>query len=266
MKRIYSLLFLVTIVCLALPVQGKNNRPSQPVYQLPQEATPSDYQAGVMVIKLKPEHASFFESSGISSQASKEALNEIGFQDANTIMPKPAIARMKAQRRSRPMTIDPGLYRYIHFDRGTDMEAAINAIYRLGIVAYAEPLFVQRLSEVPNDPLINDQWYLESVNAFDAWDVSKSSEDVVIAIVDSGVELNHPDLDSKIYINEVEIPDNNIDDDNDGFIDNYLGWDFAGADQDNLSQDNDPNVPRPVTIMELRWLVVLLVFRIMKRA
>lgn len=93
----------------------------------------------------------------------------------------------------------------------------------------------------PNDPLINQQYYLDLLNAYQAWDIQRSSSEVVIAIVDSGVDLDHPDLAENIHYNLAD-PINGIDDDGDGYVDNYVGWDFVGDDYTQIEEDNNPDV------------------------
>ncbi|MFH1191914.1 MAG: S8 family serine peptidase [bacterium] len=87
---------------------------------------------------------------------------------------------------------------------------------------------------VPNDPGYAFQWYLEKIGAESAWDKTTGSKDVVIAFLDSGVYLDHPDLQRNIWVNMDEIGGDGIDNDNNGYIDDVHGWDFA-------SNDNDPN-------------------------
>lgn len=80
-----------------------------------------------------------------------------------------------------------------------------------------------------------------------AWDLEKGSEQVVIALIDSGVKYTHPDLADKLWTNPDEIPDNGIDDDNNGYIDDIIGWDFVDTDEpvvdgeDGKIEDNDPS-------------------------
>ncbi len=94
----------------------------------------------------------------------------------------------------------------------------------------------------PNDFYLDKQDYLEQVHAPEAWEVPiGSTTPVIIAIIDSGSQLNHEDLAANIYHNEAD-PINGIDDDHDGYIDNYNGWDFVGADKKNPKPDNDPNI------------------------
>lgn len=96
-------------------------------------------------------------------------------------------------------------------------------------VEYATPVFKRKVFDyTPNDPAFSNQYALKNMQVAKAWDITKGSPDVVIAIVDSGVEWDHSDLADNIWINEDEIPDNGKDDDNNGKIDDYRGWDMVG--------------------------------------
>ncbi len=110
------------------------------------------------------------------------------------------------------------------------------------MIEWIEPRYVYEVEYTPNDPLIGNQWGLNKVSAFQAWDVSKGDSNIVIGIVDTGVDWDHPDLNSHVWINYDEIPSNGIDDDNNGFIDDIRGWDFGGL---NGIADNNPMEDRP---------------------
>ena len=101
-----------------------------------------------------------------------------------------------------------------------------------------------RINFEPNDPHYRDQWYLRSVNVDDAWTILLNrgydfgnTSDVVVAVIDTGVDYNHPDIRSHIWINEDEIPNNGIDDDNNGYIDDYYGYDFVNDDGDPMDDN-----------------------------
>lgn len=79
----------------------------------------------------------------------------------------------------------------------------------------------------PNDPYYSRQWYLPRIEADLAWTKIKETPDITIAVIDSGVDLKNPDLKNNIWLNTLEIPDNGIDDDKNGFIDDINGWDFV---------------------------------------
>jgi len=128
-------------------------------------------------------------------------------------------------------------------------------------VEYAEPVFIYDLDVMPNDPRTGDQKHLDIVKLAEAWNVSKGSKNVVIGIIDTGVDWDHEDLAANIWVNQGEdvngdgqitaADDNNIDDDGNGFIDDYRGWDFVETekypgitpptnDEDGTVADNDP--------------------------
>jgi len=111
------------------------------------------------------------------------------------------------------------------------------ALYRLDPdVVFAEPNYRYRLQAVPNDSMMDQLWGLVNMDADLAWDLETGSSDIVVAVVDSGIDPAHPDLAANIWTNLDEIADNGVDDDNNGYVDDVNGWDFA-------DDDNHPNDP-----------------------
>jgi len=121
-----------------------------------------------------------------------------------------------------------------------DPLAVSRALYRSGLVDWAEPNFVQELQKdyLANDPLFAEQWYLNNsgqnggtvgadARLAGAWDLEKGSRAITIAVIDDGVQLSHPDLAPNIYTNQREIPGNGIDDDLNGYPDDVHGWNFV---------------------------------------
>ncbi|MBC3538696.1 S8 family peptidase [Rufibacter sp. H-1] len=110
-----------------------------------------------------------------------------------------------------------------------------------GLVEYVEPLYQYEPLHVPNDPKADSttgsQNYLKLIKAFQAWEVSKSDTSVVIGILDTGVRLTHEDLKNKLKYN-YEDPIDGIDNDGDGFVDNFHGWDLADNDNDPTADAN----------------------------
>lgn len=99
-------------------------------------------------------------------------------------------------------------------------------------VEYAEPNYIYKSAIIPSDSFYDDQWYLQRIKAADAWNVANESPEIVIAVLDSGVQVNHPDLQDNVWVNNDEIPNNKIDDDKNGFIDDVNGWDFVNGSAD----------------------------------
>ena len=90
---------------------------------------------------------------------------------------------------------------------------------------------VQALPDVPYFGTQRD-WNLNSVNAPEAWAAGYTGQGVTVAVVDTGVDLDHPDLASNLFVNPGEIPGNGVDDDQNGYIDDVSGYDFAYGDAD----------------------------------
>jgi thermitase len=105
-------------------------------------------------------------------------------------------------------------------------EAVAAALNRHPAVQYAELDFVARATWVPDDPELDQQWALSVLEAPSAWDVTVGGGEQVIAIVDSGIDSDHPDLASKVWVNADEVPANGLDDDASGCVDDVLGCHF----------------------------------------
>jgi len=112
----------------------------------------------------------------------------------------------------------------------------------------AERDFIVTSQVFPDDPSISELWGLDNtgqtggtsdadIDAPEAWDLTTGSSDVLVAVIDTGIDLDHPDLVENLWVNPNEIPNNGIDDDLNGFIDDVYGWDFANDDAS--PQDDD---------------------------
>jgi subtilisin family serine protease len=115
-------------------------------------------------------------------------------------------------------------------------------------VEYIDPNYIYRASVVPNDPQFNELWGMNNtgqtggtndadLDAPEAWDIQTGSDSTLIAIIDTGVDYNHPDLAANIWTNPGEIPNNGLDDDNNGYVDDVRGWDFANNDSDPMDDN-----------------------------
>lgn len=127
----------------------------------------------------------------------------------------------------------------IKLDQSADIEEIIANYENNPSIEYIEPNYIVQATAFPNDPDLTRQWYLNAINIKPAWSqelLLRESENIsrkpVIAILDTGVDLDHPDLAPKIWTNEGEIADNGIDDDRNSFIDDVHGWDFVDGDRD----------------------------------
>ena len=93
-------------------------------------------------------------------------------------------------------------------------------------VAFADLDYLATAAEAPDDPAWGSQWSLARIGLLEAWSVTTGSPGIIIAAVDSGLYLGHPDLTGKVWANSGEIPGNRIDDDANGKVDDVNGWHF----------------------------------------
>ncbi len=82
----------------------------------------------------------------------------------------------------------------------------------------------------PNDEKYDEQWNLEKIGITKAWEIERGSADITIAIIDTGIDYTHQDLKNQMWENNLEIADNQIDDDGNGYVDDIVGWDFINND------------------------------------
>jgi subtilisin family serine protease len=150
---------------------------------------------------------------------------------------------MKAQRTFTSLRIH-----HMKLRRGMKVKTALTQLRQNPNVEYAEPNYIMRaLATTPNDPQFGQLWGLHNtgenggtadadIDAPEAWDIHTGSTDVVIAVLDTGIDFDHYDIgngsNSNIWTNTGEIPGNGIDDDGNGYIDDVHGWDFVGEDND----------------------------------
>ncbi len=123
---------------------------------------------------------------------------------------------------------------------GTSVEEMVNLLKAEPDVRFAEPNYIYYHDEppyYPNDPMYAayedpavpndsayDQWGPYTIGAPAVWNELKGSEDVVVCVMDTGVRRDHEDLADNVWINEDEDPDNGVDDDLNGYIDDWVGW------------------------------------------
>ncbi|MEO0332202.1 MAG: S8 family serine peptidase, partial [Bacteroidota bacterium] len=227
----YSVLtsFLLMIIFLG---QADFARAQNRTFRLPSGISDSDYIPGIIVLKVRSGRNI---GARLSSKSVVRQIQEIAQTTRMTPVLRP-VSKVSVLARQEPSA---QIYR-LRIDR--DVIATINQLLQLEEVVYAEPYYLLKpLNEyIPNDPEAAEngqQDYLESVQAYEAWAIERSSEDMLIGYLDTGVEFGHQDLTDNLYRNEAD-PINGVDDDGDGYIDNYVGWDFADNDHDPTADKN----------------------------
>lgn len=234
MKRL--LLTLCFLLHILFTLAQNADKQKSRAFKLPEGISTKDYVPGVVIVKFKavgssPKTLSVVPPSVLKSKNIISAKRKFGGPESSITT--------SARRRDKV-----GLDRIyeLRITNSASIETVINQLLSDPQVEYAEPRYINHISYVPNDPLFPQQPYLQQVMAPQAWDLIRNIPSVIIGIVDSGSELAHPDLAANIYYNAAD-PANGIDDDGNGKVDDYRGWDFAGPTGN--TEDNDPNVVGP---------------------
>jgi subtilisin family serine protease len=147
-------------------------------------------------------------------------------------------------------TLGNGQVLVVDLQEGSDVVSAAGRLVGQAGVRFAEPDRLVYPTVVPSDPEYSNQWHLPKVQCPLAWSLSTGSPSVVIAFVDSGIDLAQPDLVDRVWTNADEIAGNGKDDDGNGYVDDVHGWNFVdgnanvqaipdGADEDGYGGADD---------------------------
>jgi subtilisin family serine protease len=217
-----------------------------------------EYYANKVVIKIKTNSVESLSNETIS------VLNTLlGQYEHRTFLHPALIAQYNLRYNDNLMSLGGGsnvsstIHRILVFEYTSAIDPMIAAkkISNLSEIEYAEPMFIRKFADLPNDSLLFEQYMLPLIGAIPAWEImdTTDSDTIVVAVVDTGVDYLHEDLLGTLYINPGEdgLDDegndkrtNGIDDDENGFVDDFMGWDF-GSNSDESGFDNDPMPGHP---------------------
>ncbi|MFN3386642.1 MAG: S8 family serine peptidase [Candidatus Thermochlorobacter sp.] len=279
-RIVFLALVLLGVFTALLPAQERTSLRADKIKALRHvsSAVPSDMMEGIVVVKLKGESATPFEVQAtrakverglVTLQATMRAhglwkieplwkaeyenklrqtlASRIGTGELGEAI---LTARTPSEAATRLCSDISRIY-YLHYSDGANPTAVAAELSKLPEVEYAEPSYIYSLSFVPNDSAYGarGQDFFDYHNIPQAWEVSTGSANVVIAILDTGIEFDHPDLQDKIWTNPGETGtdaqgrdkrSNGVDDDGNGFIDDWRGWDFWESGTTTATRDNNP--------------------------
>ncbi len=244
----YSLLGLMSISQFTTSAQGQLSQPlkARKQFIMPSNLTVNDYSAKTIVFKVKPQYRSITSNTKINNPLLDQVLAYVGVNTFGKKFPNHAPPE-RVKNELGQAYADLSLIYELKYTNNVSIEDAANQLLATNLFEFAEPHYNYQMHNVtPNDPSITNQsGFLTRIRAYAAWDLalggSQGTSSVVIGIVDSGTDTDHPDLVTQFAINTAD-PINGTDDDGDGYIDNNRGYDLAGADYNNVVGDNNPNI------------------------
>lgn len=252
MRTIKRLLLAALMLLVAVPsfAQMVSNNNEDGVNKPTREARFRPYREGQVIVKFKTGSGvrvqkvkGKFKTSAVS--AVDRVMNALGVADAEELMPlSGAITTAKPRRAKAPngrVVEEPDLSQLycLSFDTAKvkHVHEAVEMLKEVSEVEYAEPNYLAFISAdgaatdsatYVSEPLYSEQWAPAAINLPALWNMSLAdAKRPVIAILDTGVDINHPDLKDNIWTNEKEANGSDFeDDDNNGYCDDVHGWDF----------------------------------------
>jgi serine protease len=188
---------------------------------------------GKVVAKVKDSYRSYCQNNKIAIPHFHYLESSLGITNVQKLFPyisKPD----KLTNKYGDTLVDISLIYELEVRATTPIDAACRQLNSTGWFEYAEQKNTHQLLHTPNDPNIGSQYYLTNIRAFSGWDVSKGDSSIVVGISDTGFDFTHNDLVGSVAYNYND-PIDGIDNDNDGYVDNYQGWDLVG-------NDNNPQI------------------------
>jgi subtilisin family serine protease/sugar lactone lactonase YvrE len=212
------------------------------------------YAPGEVLVKFRAGTKNTDKSAALAAMtASVNSAASSGAAVGGATTPGTAATPGAAASGASPATTPgPGAVRKWTFRRGAEhwrlppglsVEEAVARLRARGDVEYAEPNWVLQADRMPDDARFGELYAFRNtgqtggvagadISATRAWNITTGSKDVLVAVIDTGMDMAHPDLAENLFTNAAEIPGNGIDDDGNGFVDDVHGWDFANDDND----------------------------------
>ncbi|HVD99017.1 MAG TPA: S8 family serine peptidase [Cytophagaceae bacterium] len=198
---------------------------------------------GIVVVKLKPEYRSLTNNlNALLGQGTMGTqLRKHKVEKFTKWFPNCKAPAADAKNIHNHKLTDLSLIHLLYFNPESPVQEVVSILQNSGLVEYAEPKFDCKIAYIPNDPWSApgqpQELLYNRVNAYKAYDIEKGDTNVVIGVLDTGTELNHPDLEPNIKYNWAD-PIDGADNDNDGYVDNFYGWDLGSTAA--IGGDNDP--------------------------
>jgi len=267
-KHLFVVLVFLAVLGMMGAAFGEENLPdaNEPAFEEPNHAERPEYVENEIIVKFRGNSADAIETGvtkGIAAhelrlsasldklnkkyklkkarplfknfKANREQVKALPGKDKALLGKKERHILRRLKRAPKDAKV-PDLSRIykmeLELEPGQSLQEVVEAYQNNLDVEYAELNYLVYIARIPDDPLYCSQWSLEKIDAPEAWDINTGSSEIIVAVVDTGVDYTHRDIQNNMWINNGEIPDNAIDDDGNGYIDDIYGYDFRNNDGD----------------------------------
>ncbi|MBL0048361.1 MAG: S8 family serine peptidase [Bacteroidetes bacterium] len=244
MRKITFLLALISLATLVASASNRainSNAKSSKQFEL--ALSDNEYLKNTVIVKLKPEFRNVASTTSIQQPALIAYLNSIGITNIKKIFPLKNPPLQSKNERGETL-VDLSLIYELNYSASLPLEKVIHGLLGLSLFEYAEPHYVPKTLYLPNDPQADSvsgaQYHLKNIHAYEGWDIDKGDTNVVIGITDTGFDFTHEDLVGNVKLNYQD-PLDNVDNDNDGYVDNYKGWDVGMMDNNPQFSNASPH-------------------------
>lgn len=189
----------------------------------------NEIKPNVLMLKIKPEYKSMIQNGSIWNKDLNEVLGLLQNANLRQVFPKHSNTKDAPESSNRLQRVDLSLWFQLDYISPIPSTNLQGYMLSVGIFEVVEPRPLSTLLWYPNDPLKGNQFYLNKIKAYAAWDIETGSSSVVVGITDTGIDKIHEDLKDALYYSSTDTLDG-LDNDNDGYIDNYCGWDLGNND------------------------------------
>ncbi len=232
-KKSFAFIIAAIISTSGLIAQGSKSTGTH--FVMPAGIKPGDYIEKTVIVKVASKFRSVCSADKIEIPLFKTLYSNIGGKNLTRKFPNTKAPEKAVNERGEHLADLTLIYEF-NYTSDVTLEKVISKFAALQLFEYCEPHYIPHLCYTPNDPNLSTQYAITNIQAEAAWGVNtttaRGDTNIVIGITDTGTEPTHSDLKNNVKHNYADLPDG-VDNDTDGFIDNFSGWDLG-------ENDNDP--------------------------
>ncbi len=217
-----KLILLIVLPFFFSPVFAGNGSRS---FHFPANVGSSDYMEGSIIIKVNADYRGECGINSLQITSVNSVFNKLDVTETKKMFPHHQPPASSKNEQGFPLT-DLSLIYSVKYAASIPVDKAIDLLLSCKEIFYAEPVYINKPLYIPNDTLAGAQYHHIKIKTFEGWDIQKGDTNIVIGLTDTGIDSAHVELVNQVKYNYAD-PINGIDDDGDGYIDNYRGWNVA---------------------------------------